>query len=308
MSTTPFPPISRSGFFDGQRLTATDLAGVHAAGRELRWLHNRTLHGAGVVAGMDVRAVRGERVVTVAPGYALDTAGHDLLLADPVTLPVPPVAGPATYLVTVAHQSDGDLEAETREGLCGTGGAVRLRDVPRIRMRDPVTEPVAADVVLAAVEIRACRVGTLSPDERQELRAPGPYVATGATPAGSTDWRLWPGGGDPVGLVTTVSTAAAGFATAPRYQARLAGERVTSQGVGWSGLPVVLDGPVAIAAALAASFELRVVLQPSVPAERLEAGLAGGTGLLNASDLIGAGLPALVARMGWHVVWMGVEG
>ena len=307
MSTTPFPSISRSGFFDGQRLTASDLAGVHAAGRELRWLHNRSLHGAGVVAGMDVRAVRGERAVTVAPGYALDAAGHDLVLTAPVTLPVPPVAGPATYLVTVAHREDAELEPETRTGVCGTAGAVRLRDEPRVRMRDPVTEPAASDVVLAAVEVSACRVGGSSARERQELRAPGPYVAAGATLPGATEWRRWPDGA-PVGVATTVSTAAAGFAGVPRYQARLAGDRVAPAGVGWSGLEVVLDGPVSIAAALPASFELRVALQPSVPAERLEAGLEGRTGLLNAADLLGGELPALVSAMGWHVVWAGVEG
>src|SRR5688572_33281464 len=128
MPQPSLPDLDRPAFFDGQRLTAADLAAAQAYARELRWLHNRALHGWGIAFGYGVSGKRGERLVLVEPGYALDRLGRDLVLERAVERAVPPDAGPTTYYLTVSYTDDEHLEPEQRAGACGTSGAVRLVD------------------------------------------------------------------------------------------------------------------------------------------------------------------------------------
>ena len=66
-STTRF--IERLQFFDGQRLFAEDLQALEQQHRELRWLHNQSLHQPGVATGYAVAGAKGDRKVTIQPGY-----------------------------------------------------------------------------------------------------------------------------------------------------------------------------------------------------------------------------------------------
>ena len=70
--------FERSRFFTGQVLTADDLQREQDYHRDKTRLHNRFLHGWGVVAGLRVSIDQG--VVVVAPGLALDCAGNELIL------------------------------------------------------------------------------------------------------------------------------------------------------------------------------------------------------------------------------------
>lgn len=79
--TLPDTPRRRVNFFEGRLVTADDLAEEQQAGRERVWLHNRMLHGAGVVAGLDV-SVEGEQLV-VSPGMAIDGLGREIVLTEP---------------------------------------------------------------------------------------------------------------------------------------------------------------------------------------------------------------------------------
>ncbi len=72
--------MERPVFFDGQQLYADDLqelAGFHQA---LRWLHNRSLHQPGIGNGFAVAGKRGDREVSIGPGYALDYLGREIVL------------------------------------------------------------------------------------------------------------------------------------------------------------------------------------------------------------------------------------
>jgi len=53
----------------------------------------RSLHTWGIALGLMVTGQRGERTVTVQPGYALDCLGRDLLVSATLAMPVPPVSG-----------------------------------------------------------------------------------------------------------------------------------------------------------------------------------------------------------------------
>lgn len=128
--------IERLQFFNGQRLFASDLQGLEAFNREMRWLHNKSLHQPGIGNGFAVSGKKGEREVSIGAGYAIDALGREIVLLENQIEPIPPVAGesdgtPALYYLTVSYPDDADLEeTELREGICDTRGAIRLREQP----------------------------------------------------------------------------------------------------------------------------------------------------------------------------------
>jgi hypothetical protein len=206
--------VERLQFFDGQRLLATDLQAHEAFNREMRWLHNRSLHQPGIGSGFAVYGAKGDREVSVAAGYAVDAKGRELVLTRTRTEPVPPVAGepdgqPVFYDLAVSYPDDDDLkEVETREGVCLPSGVVRRREEPAfcwirldrdqlggnvLRPRNLVLAAEIKDglrVVLARAEVLQCRLHKdLSVAQRRSARpASQPMVACGSVlPA----WRLW---------------------------------------------------------------------------------------------------------------------
>lgn len=70
--------LERPHFFTGKLLTAEDFQREQDYHRNKVRLHNRFLHGWGVVAGLRVSLDRGDVIVT--PGLALDCAGNELVL------------------------------------------------------------------------------------------------------------------------------------------------------------------------------------------------------------------------------------
>src|SRR5258707_13601471 len=62
--------IERVRFFDNERLIAPDLQAIDDFARQMRWLHNRSLHQPGVASGYAVAGQKGDREVTIQPGYA----------------------------------------------------------------------------------------------------------------------------------------------------------------------------------------------------------------------------------------------
>jgi hypothetical protein len=204
--------IERQHFFNGQRLFASDLQGLEAFNREMRWLHNRSLHQPGIGSGYAVSGKKGDREITARPGYAIDALGREIVLTEDRTETVPPVAGeddgtPVFYDLTVSYPDDADLEeAETRGGACLPGGVVRLREKPvfcwvrlqkddrgALRPKDPALQRDIKNglkIVLARAEVLNCQLNAdLSVTERRNARPPTqPYIA-GAT-VEPTDWQV----------------------------------------------------------------------------------------------------------------------
>jgi hypothetical protein len=85
------PGLQRVNFFSGRLLGADDLNAEQQYLRG-RWSRlNRALHGAGIVAGLDVSVETdpaGSRVV-IAPGLAFDPAGREIAVCEPATLALP---------------------------------------------------------------------------------------------------------------------------------------------------------------------------------------------------------------------------
>lgn len=314
-SSTDIPILQRPDFFDGQQLLAGDLTNVQHYQRELHWLHNRSLHGWGIAFGLAATGARGDRVVHIQPGYALDCVGHDLILSEMLEMPVPAVArasdgGDATYYLTASYADDESLTPETRDGVCGTSGAVRRPEQPVIRWQDPDDTAAESrfrrglDIILGTIKVRNCQ---LSEDvsgaaRRSAVPVAQPYIASGTTLAGSTVWRFWPDADNPAGVMTTVSTASAGFRMTPRYQAHVVGQRHFAVLFINGSDTAIVDGYAQVVNPASTEFDLVVVLpQGSIRTAHLPL-------TLNPPEVLTEPfLAKLQIELEWHVVWMGIE-
>jgi hypothetical protein len=93
----------RVRFFAGQLLTAADFEAEQTYHMEMRRLHNRSLHGVGIVEGLRVSdddTQSGE--VVVSPGFALDGFGNEIVVDRPVRLDVGP-CGKEICFVTLRY-------------------------------------------------------------------------------------------------------------------------------------------------------------------------------------------------------------
>lgn len=296
------PRLERPGFFDGQQLAPNDLEAIHEYHRELRWLHNRTLHNWGIAVGLNVSGDKGERVVRITPGYGVDCLGRDLLLSVEETLPVPAVSGsgaPVMYYLTICYLEDAELPvSENRQGVCTGPGAVRRTERPRLRWQRPIDFNPATryrrgfDLILATIQVEGCVLAApaSATDRRYALNETRPYIAAGATNDGGTDWLLTQGN---AGVETMVDTSAAGFGRTPVYLANLVGIR--SQ----LSLSRIFDGFGSVAAASATGFTFRVMM----PRDLLLPPF-----IMNPSPAFNSALPAILRdTLRWSVSWTGIE-
>src|SRR5882724_251823 len=196
--------IERLDFFNGQRLFADDLQGLDAFNRELRWLHNKSLHQPGIGNGFAVSGKRGDRLVNIGPGYAIDAEGREIVSIEDRVEPVPPSAGepdgtPKLYDLTVIYGED-LKEAEQREGICNQRGAVRLKEEPVFcwveldSNRQPTNGDAKEEIlsgmrlVLARAEVLNCQLEKdLSIAQRLSARPPAqPYICCETV---APDWK-----------------------------------------------------------------------------------------------------------------------
>jgi hypothetical protein len=302
--TVDIPDLERITFFTGQPLTAADLAALQRANRELRWLHNRSLHSWGIGIGLAVTGERGDRVVTIQPGYGVDCRGREIILTEPRTRPVPAVAsapggGEAVYYLVAAYQADEDQTVvERRPGVCLPEGTVRLSEEPLLDWRQPDQLQEGLELILAQAWIQNCQLSrplALAP-RRNARPSQQPYIAAGQTDAGNTTWEAWQVGQQTVGVLAKVDTTAARFRTTPGYTAHVAGDRFLGAPTG----ALMAIGFAAIVDATPQGFTLQVLL-PEM--------MMGGDIAANPQKLRDPEGPEIVkSQLGWHVVWMGIEG
>ena len=120
------PPFKRPNYFSGKLLTVEDLAAEQNYQIGKRRLHNRHLHGWGVVNGLRVSSKNGS--IQISAGIALDCQGNEIIIEEDVSLDPPTAAcSKTTVFVGVRYherQTDkttvtmgGDLEYSfTEEG------------------------------------------------------------------------------------------------------------------------------------------------------------------------------------------------
>jgi hypothetical protein len=91
-------PMERMRWFTGRFVTACDLTAEQQYMVQRRWLINRTLHGEGVLCGLDVMPHEREDCATttvwIEPGIALDCRGRELISACRQCVTWPSAAAP----------------------------------------------------------------------------------------------------------------------------------------------------------------------------------------------------------------------
>jgi Chaperone of endosialidase len=144
--------IKRMNYFDQQFLVVGDFIAEQAYHREMRLLHNRSLHTYGVAKGLDV-TLSGAREVMISAGVAIDNQGREIALSDntPHTLTNDPAGGP--LLITISYD---DEETDPYSALPGKNTRIRetfsITDIPE-ESADPDTQAVT----LARVKLDAQR-------------------------------------------------------------------------------------------------------------------------------------------------------
>lgn len=295
------PDLQRPVFFDGQLLTADDLNTAQTVGREMRWLHNRSLHDWGIVTGLAVSGAKGARSVTVAPGLAIDSYGREIILTQSLVLAIPVIEGTGKevmfYLIT-GYQGDArEKVVESRDGVCSAGGAVRLGNDPRVEWRTPVQLRQGIDVILATVWIQNCGLSRRASNSGRRSAKPSqqPYVASGQTDPQSTPWTAWVAGKWFLGFTVEVDTSAAHFHETPQYIAQIAGQPFLASKPG----PLLAVAFTSVVNAQADRFTLHAMLPAS----------SGGNVPVNPPELRSAAKgPGILQSLGWHIVWTGIEG
>lgn len=284
--------VERNTFFDGQRLFASDLQGVEELNRQMRWLHNQSLHQPGIGAGFAVSGAKGDREVTIQPGYAIDASGREIVLTETVRQAVPPVAsddfGAAVLFdLIVSYPDERALNvAETRQLVCGAPatGAIRLREAPVfdwVRLgpapdRLPVDKSgVLRDALASGAALRLARAQVLncqldqplSLAQRRNARPPvQPYVASRT--ATKLDWHVVKAAngaqGFGVQLAARVDTRAAAFRTPPVYSAQVVGSREFSFTVQGTQVERMLDGFIVLLNPAPDAFDFSLLIPISM--------------------------------------------
>lgn len=308
--------VERPQFFNGQLLLASDLQGLESLNREMRWLHNRSLHQPGVGSGFGVSGKRGEREVTIFPGYAIDTLGREIVLTKDMTLAIPPVSGEmdgrSTLFELAVYYPEDDVleEVETREGTCSVNGVVRLREEPLfcwVRLwRDaggnlvPKSQQLLKDlkgakkIVLARIEVKDCRLeqDVIILQRRNARPVERPYLDCGRIPV-SEKAKFKPNDKGFIDLEIHVDTRDSGFRTIPFYSAHFEGPRIFSDPA-----DVLLKDNSTILKSGVAGFTLYSRVYPSDIGKR-----SVGRELIEG---IQKRAKELIATS-WQIVWMGIE-
>jgi hypothetical protein len=287
------PELERITFYQGELLRADDLTTLDSNNQELRWLHNRSLHNWGIGFGLDVQGSTGATSVTVNPGYATDISGHEIILPNPLTLPIPAISSASYYLV--ANWVDDADEAVVQQNsatACNPGGSVRLSDAPAIVWKTVAQLAFGTDVILCLITIQNCVLSQISTAVRRYATCGSMfYLKAGSIDASTLTWSPWmlEAGVPPIGLTAAIDTSAAKFQTTPSYIAQIAGSRLITT----TTPPTVIVDFVTVNNPSTTGFTLQVVL-PGISAVTLDAIL----------EALGGPNP----QLNWIVNWMGVQG
>ena len=92
----------RNNYFTGRVLTAADLELEQNYSREKQRLHNRALHGFGIVSGLEVSRRRDKLVIT--SGLALDCEGNEVVVAESQSLPLPQLDSETSVFLIIHYR------------------------------------------------------------------------------------------------------------------------------------------------------------------------------------------------------------
>ena len=101
----PEKPFLRNNFFAGKLLTAAELELEQNYLRGKLKLHNRALHGFGIVTGLEVSRRSDKLLIT--SGLALDCEGNEIVVPEKVIYPLPPMTSDTSAFLTIHYCEQG---------------------------------------------------------------------------------------------------------------------------------------------------------------------------------------------------------
>lgn len=93
----------RNNFFAGKLLTVADLELEQNYFRSKLRLHNRALHGFGIVSGLEVGVSPRRNELLVSAGLALDCAGNEIVVPEPLAQPLPSPKSESSIFLTIHY-------------------------------------------------------------------------------------------------------------------------------------------------------------------------------------------------------------
>lgn len=293
--------IQRLRFREGQDLLSRDFRDGESFESQLRWWHNRAVHGAfGVRSGLGVTVSGTE--ARVERGLAYDCVGRELILPAARVLPAPPepAGGGDRVLVIRFREDDGAPSPGELAGVCFGGPPPQGAELvwiaaQRLRAADGV--PLARVGYLRGLPVR--REGFSAPVARPLAR---PRLGRGHTLPGGTAWLAsklvrWPDSTVVFALEVQIETGAAGFTRVPCYFGWL--QRTEPPEGGDPGFLTHLPLSFHVAAEARNAFSARVHIRLPIPDIRI-------TDLLHIDDIYQSILQSM-ARQQLSVCWLGIE-
>ena len=225
------------------------------------------------------KAAQDNSAIVVGPGCAVDDAGRDILLAAGVSVTVPNVTGPQTFVLVLTYLEDSAFrERHQLSTLCFGGGIDLRHERPTLTWVEPDDVQFGPQIPLVkVVVVNGAVQGALDLRVRRNTRRlVRPHIGIGTTEPGRTGWLPWqPPSLTGQGIEVVVDTSDAGFLHTPYYFAAVDGDGA----VGELGF---------VTRATASSFTYGYVL----PGDGIEPGVTGAANAENKE---------------WTVAWVGLE-
>jgi len=167
-----FPLFKRNRYFFGKMMSEKDFQDEQDYFREKHKLHNRFLHGYGVVTGLEVSASDDPPgMVRVEAGYAIDHMGNDVLLPEAQTVAFPDRGKKACLIIAWAERDTDFVPMRSSEVEEEMMAATRVEECAALRVdivRTAEDELCEDDgIVLARLKKRG---GVWRVDKRFEVR------------------------------------------------------------------------------------------------------------------------------------------
>ncbi len=118
----------RPNYYSGQLLLEGDLLAEQNYHLHARRRHNLLLHGWGVASGLDVTRASATSV-TIAPGFAIDQLGRDIMLEEQETLTVSDFAPNDLVKITLAYEEAGNAGSSSDNRMQEASDALTLATV-----------------------------------------------------------------------------------------------------------------------------------------------------------------------------------
>jgi hypothetical protein len=143
-------PMKRLKYFTHQFLREQDFEAEQKYHIAMRRLHNRSVHGWGVVEGLAVRK-KSENEIVVEPGLAIDGEGREIILTTRVTRDLSNFERNSHTYITIAYGEEWDEGDRYSSG--GIEGYTRVTESPLINEKKGEPPRDGSVVTLARVRI-----------------------------------------------------------------------------------------------------------------------------------------------------------